>query len=82
MRRQIKRFKENYYGKTRDAKRYTREYARLLAEQLEKIPETGDTFTFDKFSVTVTETENNRASIIEIKILTEETPEGEDLAVE
>ena len=53
-----------------------------VAEQLEKIPETGDTFTFDKFSVTVTETENNRASIIEIKILTEETPEGEDIAVE
>lgn len=53
-----------------------------VAEQLEKIPETGDSFTFGKLNVTVTETDNNRASIIEIKILTEETPEGEDIAVE
>ena len=53
-----------------------------VAEQLEKIPETGDSFTFDKLNVTVTETDNNRASLIEIKILSEDTPSAQEVAVE
>ena len=39
-----------------------------VSEQLEKIPEVGDSFDFDKLHVTVTETENNRVSLLEIKI--------------
>ncbi len=53
-----------------------------VAEQLEKIPETGDTFTFDNLNVTVTETDNNRASLIEIKILNEDTPADEEVTAE
>lgn len=53
-----------------------------VAEQLEKIPETGDSFTFDKLNVTVTETDNNRASLIEIKILSEDSPSEQEVAVE
>lgn len=39
-----------------------------VSEQLEKIPELGDSFEFDKLHVTVIETENNRVSLLEIKI--------------
>ena len=47
-----------------------------VAEQLERIPEAGDSFDFGKLHVTVTDTDTNRASLIEIKIK-EEAPEEE-----
>lgn len=40
-----------------------------IAEKLEKIPEVNDSFEFSSLRITVTETESNRASVIEIKIL-------------
>ena len=51
------------------------------AEKLEKIPDVGDSFEFDKLQITVTDTDNNRASMLEVKISesdeenTEETEE-------
>lgn len=38
------------------------------AEKLEKIPDVGDSFEFDKLQITVTDTDNNRASLLEVKI--------------
>ena len=42
------------------------------AEQLEKIPEEGDSFAFEKLRITVTATDSNRASLLEVKIIEEE----------
>ena len=39
------------------------------SEQLEKIPDVGDSFEFGKLVVTVTDTDNNRASLLEVKII-------------
>ena len=52
------------------------------AEQLERIPDVGDSFEFEKLCVTVTETDNNRASLLEIKISKEEAEETETVEVE
>ncbi|MBQ8140984.1 MAG: HlyC/CorC family transporter [Clostridia bacterium] len=49
------------------------------AEQLEKIPEKDDSFTFGKLNVKIADTDNNRASLLEIHIL-EEAPEEEPVA--
>lgn len=47
-----------------------------VAEQLERIPELGDSFDFGKLHVTVTDMDSNRASLLEIKI-NEDAPEEE-----
>lgn len=46
-----------------------------VAEQLEKIPEEGDSFDFEKLHVTVKATDSNRASLLEITISEEESSE-------
>ena len=46
------------------------------AEQLERIPDKGDSFVFGKLNVTVADIDNNRVSLLEIKII-EESPEEE-----
>ena len=52
------------------------------AEQLEKIPDKGDSFEFENLTVTVTETDNNRASLLEIKIADKDNEESAELEVE
>jgi CBS domain containing-hemolysin-like protein len=52
------------------------------AEQLERIPEVGDSFEFENLLVTVTETDNNRASVLEIKISKEEPEEPQKVEAE
>ena len=46
-----------------------------VAEQLEKIPEEGDSFDFEKLHVTVKATDSNRASLLEITVTEEESTE-------
>ena len=43
------------------------------SEQLEKIPDIGDSFEFGNFSITVSEMDVNRVSLLEIKKIPEET---------
>ena len=45
------------------------------AEQLEKIPEEGDSFDYEKLHITVTATDSNRASLLEVKVNKEDTSE-------
>ena len=46
-----------------------------VAEHLEKIPEEGDSFDFEKLHVTVKATDSNRASLLEITVTEEESTE-------
>ncbi len=48
-----------------------------MAEKLEKIPEVGESFEFGGLKITVSETESNRASVLEIEIL---KPQEEDVS--
>ena len=48
-----------------------------VAEQLEKIPETNDSFDFENLKVTVSETDGHRAATLEIEVL-ERSDEEED----
>lgn len=45
------------------------------SEQLEKIPDIGDSFEFERLSITVSDMDLNRVSLLEIKKLPEETTE-------
>lgn len=52
-----------------------------LSEQLAKIPEEGDVFTFEKLKIKVSETDGHRVATLEIQVLDEIPEETEEEAV-
>ena len=49
-----------------------------IVEQLDKVPELGDAFTYENLSITVTETDSHRVTKIECKKVTPEPEESEE----